>query len=345
MLAKGWAWWMPVSLLVVGCGAAHAVPTEPIERSAHEKRHGEANRTLEARLARNANDPAALAALVDLHIARGGPDDLPQARAAAERCALANPDNSRCAEALGNALTAQSNAGGMFDFVRNARATRDAFERALRFDPLNYRARVSLMRFYLDTPFFLGGSEARARELATETQRTDPDLTRLMRAMCAFDDGKLGDAEEHILAADLRDYELVQGSQHALLLALANAHLDAGRHAQSGRLFRELSRLLPSSERGPYGLGLVARAQGRLAEAAAQLERAAAIAPRPYVYKALGEVQEARREWQRAIAAYHAALAGVPPLARRDQAQVTAHLAQLERRRRWRIRPRPVDSW
>lgn len=332
MLAKGLAWWVPVLLLGAWCDIARAVPTEPIARLVLEKRHGEASRAIEARLARNAADPAALAALVDLRIAHGGPDDLPQARAAAERCVLANPDSSRCAEALGNALTAQSNAGGVFDFVRNARSIRDAFKRALRIDPLNYRARVSLMRFYLAMPFFLGGSEVRARELATETRRTDPDLTRLMRAMCAVDEGKLGDAEEHILAADLRDYELVQGSQRELLLTLATAHLDAGRHAQSGRLFQELSRRLPSSELGPYGLALVARAQGRLLEAAAQLEKAAAIAPKPYVYKTLGEVYEERHDRPRAIAAYHAALAGVPPLARSEQAQVTAHLTQLERR-------------
>jgi tetratricopeptide (TPR) repeat protein len=69
-----------------------------------------------------------------------------------------------------------------------------------------------------------------------------------------------------------------------------------------------------------------------LAEAALQLERAAAIAPRPYIYKTLGEVYEARRDRPRAIAAYQAALAGVPPLARREQKQVTAQLAQLQRR-------------
>src|ERR1041384_1101944 len=89
MLAKAWAWWVPVLLLGAWCDVAGAVPTEPIARLVHEKRHGEAQRTIETRLARDASDPAALAALVDLRIAHGGPDDLLQARAAAERCALA----------------------------------------------------------------------------------------------------------------------------------------------------------------------------------------------------------------------------------------------------------------
>lgn len=256
MLAKDWAWWMPVLLLAAWCDGARAVPTDPIALLVHEKRYGEATRAIEARLARNATDPAALAPLVDLRIAQGWPDGLPLARAAAERCIEANPDSSRCAAALGNALSAQSKAGGVLAFVRNARATRDAFKRALRIDPLNYRARVNLTRFYLDTPFFLGGSGGRARELATETQRTDPDLTRLMRAMCAFDEGKLADAEEHILAADLRNYALVQDSQHELLHTLATAHLEAGRLAQGSRLLQELSRRQPSSDPGlPWGGG------------------------------------------------------------------------------------------
>ncbi|WP_306394283.1 tetratricopeptide repeat protein [Telluria beijingensis] len=331
MLAKGLAWWVPVLLLGVGCDVAHAVQTEPTARLVHEKRFGEARRAIEARLARDATDPVALAASVDLRIARSGPDDLLQARAEAERCVRAHSDSSRCAEALGNALTAQSRAGGAIALVRNARVTRDALERALRFDPMNYRAWVALMRFYLDTPFFLGGSEVRARELATEARYTDPDLTRLMRAIYALEEGKRDEAEQHILAADLREYVLVQGCQRELLLTLATAHLDAGRHAQSSRLFQELSRRLPSSELGPYGLALVARAQGRLADAALHLEKAAAIAPRPYVYKTLGEVYEERHDRPRAIAAYQAALTGVPPLTRGDQAQVTAHLAQLRR--------------
>lgn len=331
MLAKSLAWWAPVLLLGVWNDGVHAVQTEPTARLVYEKRYGEARQVIQARLARNATDPVALAASVDLRVSRGEPDDLAQARVEAERCVRANPDSSACAEALGNALAAQSRAGGVVAFVRNAHATRDALERALRFDPINYRARVALMRFYLEAPFFLGGSEVRAHELATEARFTDPDLTRLMRALTAFEEGKLDEAEQHILAADVSEYELVQGCQRELLLTLATAHLDAGRLTQSSRLFQELRRRLPSSEHGPYGLALVARAQGRLADAVLQLQNAAAIAPRPYIYKTLGEVHEARHDRPRAIAAYQAALAGVPPLARSDQAQVTAHLAQLRR--------------
>jgi tetratricopeptide (TPR) repeat protein len=323
---------VPVLLVGVWSHAVHAGQAEPIAQLVHQKRYEEARRAIDAALARNATDPAALAASVGVRIASGASGSLPQARATAHRCVNANPESSLCAEALGHVLTAQAREGGFIALASNARATRDSFERALRLDPTNDRARVSLMRFYLATPFFLSGSEIRARELASEVRSTDPDLTRLMRALCALDENKFDDAEQYVLAADLREHVLVHDSLHELLLKLASAHFDAGRYARSARLFGELSRQVPSSEAGYYGLALVARAQGRLADAAVELEKAALIAAKPYVYKTLGEVHEARQDRPRAIAAYQAALAGVPPLELHEQKRVTAHLAQLQRR-------------
>ena len=323
---------MVTALLALTGGPAQAGPTDPLAQLVQNKRYVEADRTIAERLAGNAGEASALAAAVDLALARGSAGHLLEARTLAARCARANPDNSLCAEALGNALTAQARAGGMLGLARHARPIRDNYERAVEIDPKNYRARVALLRFYLDTPFFLGGSERRARELASEAQRTDPDLTRLMRALSALDEGKPGDAEQYILAADLSEYVLLQDSERDLLLVLANAHLDAGRHVDSARLFLELGRRLPGSESGSYGLALVARAQGKLTEAAAHLERAALVGPRPYVYKMLGQVAEARRDNRRAISAYRAALTGHPPLDPREHEEAKARLASLKDR-------------
>lgn len=329
MLAKWKGRWGPVLVWLSWSAVAHAAEANPFVQLVHAKRYEEAGRAIDARLARYPDDPVALAARVDLIVAREASDQLAHARAAAERCVRAHPDHSLCAESLGIALAEQARTGGILGKLRHARAIRNAFERAILLDPTNYRARVALLRFYLATPFFLGGSQARARELASEARLTSPDLTRLLRALCALDEGRLDDAEAYILGADLRDYVLVRDSQRELLLKLASAHLDAGRLAHSARLFGELARRLPESEHGPYGLALVARAQGRLAEATRYLEQAVALAPRPYIHKALGELYEARHDRSRAIAAYRAALTGVPPLERRELREVAAHLAQL----------------
>ncbi|WP_312519014.1 tetratricopeptide repeat protein [Massilia sp.] len=341
MLANAWSCWKtlaPLALTLVvlvaalSGGPAQAGQADSVAQMVHLKRYVEADRAIVERLAGNANDAAALAGGVDLALARAQDGHLQEARTLAARCVRANPNASPCAEALGNALAAQARAGGVFGLVRHARSIRDSYERALELDPKNYRARVALLRFYLGTPFFLGGSESRARELASEAQRTDPDLTRLMRALYALEEGRPADAEQYILAADLSEYELVQDSQRELLQELAGAHLDAGRYPESARLYQELGRRVPSSEAGPYGLALVARAQGKLTEAAAQLERAALVAPKPYVYKTLGEVAEARRDKRRAISAYRAALTGHPPLDPREQEEAKARLASLKQR-------------
>ena len=332
MLAQTKAWGLPILLWLASSGDAHAVQSDLLAQLVQQKRYAEVSRVIDARLARDAADPAALAASVDIYIARNRPDDLPLARAMGERCVKANPASSLCAEALGNALTAQKRQGGLVATIGNAHAIRNTLERAVRFDPMNYRARVALVRFYLSTPFFLGGSESRARELATEARRTEPDLARLIRALCALGDKKLDEAEQYILAANLTRYPLVSDSERDVLLTLASAHLDAGHHTASLRLFEELTRRVPSSEHGPYGLALVAQAQGRLLAAVRYLERAAAIAPRPYIYRTLGEVHQARHDGPRAVQAYQAALSGIPPLTWREQRQVTAHLAQLQAR-------------
>lgn len=332
MLGKMTVAVMPVLLWIVCAADAHAVQSGPFRLMIQQQRYAEAGRAIDAGLARNPADANALAGRVDLLLARGPKDNWPEAKTLATRCIKANPGSSVCFEALGHALAAQAKQGNFIAVMRTARATRDAYERALRLDPSNYRARVALLHFYLDTPFFLGGSQERARELGSEAQRTDPHLTRLMRALCALEEGKLADAEQVIMAADLIDYPLVQDSQRDLLLTLANAYFEAGRMDDSARLFEELGRRVPGSELGAVGLALVARAQGRLDEAAMQLARAVTIAPRPQVYKLLGEVHAQRQDRARAIAAYRAALAARPALEGRAQREVSEQLASLQGR-------------
>lgn len=331
MLAQMKYLWGAALLVSSSLYDVHAGPTHPITQLVHQKRFAEAIRTISERQANDPNDAFALAGTVDLIVAQNLSSRFPEARAAAERCVDAHPTNSVCAEALGNALEAQAN-NWMVASLGNTRSLRDAFERAVLLDPSNYRARVSLLRFYLRTPFFLGGSTVRARELAMEVNRTSPDLTRLMLALCAFSEERLQDAEEYILAANLRKYELVEVPHRDLLYKLAVAHLEARRYADSSRLFVELHRRIPTSEYGSVGLALVARAQGRLADAATFLERAAAIGSKPYVYKSLGEVYQAQNNTVRAIAAYQAALSAKPALERRQQEQILARLAQLQQR-------------
>lgn len=322
-----------VVLLMAGAGLefeAQAAPWHPIAQLVHQKRYAEAAKAIAERLAADPQDATALSSSVDLALAQEPAGRLEEARSNAERCAVAHPDNSLCAEALGRVLAATGS--GMFGSLGSKRAMHDAFERAVRFDPTNYRARLALQRYYLDSPFFFGGSAGRALELALEVQRTDPHLARLMLALSALRDKRYADAEQFILAADLSHYPLAEEPHRDLLFKLGTVHLDARRYANSARLFAELARRVPACEHGQYGLGLVARAQGRLAESATYLERAASVVPRAYVYKTLAEVHQALGNPARAITAYQAALSTRPALDLRQQAEISARLAELQAR-------------
>ncbi|MEH6437366.1 tetratricopeptide repeat protein [Massilia sp. DD77] len=324
--------WCGAALIASGVlWDARAAPVHPITQLVQQKRFPDAARVIAERLAADPGDAPALAGMVDLVVAQDAAGRVPEAKAAAERCVAANPTSSTCAEALGRALEAQAS-GWMAASLGNTRAQRDAYERAVLLDPTNYRARVSLVRFYLRAPFFLGGSTIRARELALEVNRTDPDLTRLMLALCAHSEERPQDAEEYVLAADLGKYELVTRVHRDLLSRLAEAHLDAQRFADSARLYAELHRRIPSSESGSYGLAQVARARDKLADAAFYLERAVAIGPKPYVFASLAEVYQAQNDNPRAIAAYQSALGARPALERRRRQEIMARLAQLQQR-------------
>jgi len=315
------------ALLALLCMDAHA---HQFSHQIYLKQYADAERAVAAKLAGEPANPDALAARVDLILAQNQAARLGEARAAADRCVGANPASSICAEALGNVLGGQASAGGVTASLGNARAIRDAFQRAIELDPRNYRARVSLLRYYLKAPFFVGGSAAKARELAEETKATDPELARLMLALCAMNDGKKDEAQKLALSANLANYELVDSAQRDLIFNLADAQLDAKRYAEAAALFGELSRRLPNSEYGNYGLATVARAQGKPAEAIAYLERAAAIAPRGFVYQLMGDIHEQQQNRARAATAYQAALNAQPPLSPAQQSQVSAKLAQLK---------------
>jgi tetratricopeptide (TPR) repeat protein len=188
---------------------------------------------------------------------------------------------------------------------------------------------VSLLRFYLKAPFFLGGSSAKARALAHETESIDPDVARLLSALIAFDDGQNNEAQKLVLSADLTAYEMIEGAQRDLLFQLAQSHLDAKRYQESSRLFNELNKRFSNSEYGHYGLALVAQKQGQTGDMISHLEKALVVTPKVYVYKLLGETYQAANNAQKAIAAYQSALALNPGPPQSQREQIESNIVSL----------------
>jgi tetratricopeptide (TPR) repeat protein len=134
--------------------------------------------------------------------------DFDAAVRAAERAAQLDPRNSDYQLWLGRAYGRKAEIESSFFLGRK---TRQAFEAAVRLDPANIRARRDLAEFYIEAPWFVGGSKDKARQQVEA-------ITQL-------------DQAEGILAlADfLRMQEQPQkaGEQYARLLALKPRKMEA----------------------------------------------------------------------------------------------------------------------
>ncbi len=295
-----------------------------------DKRYVEAELAIHARLATDPRSGDALAGAVDLILAQGqGEQRLDDAERLAQQCVAANPRHSECREARANVLSAKLARSGMFDTVLGSRKVRDAYLDAVVLDPRNYRARVSLLRFYLATPRLMGGSNSLARELANDTGRTNPDVSILMQAICDAEDGKLFKAEGLALSVNLSGAETVLPRQRDLLFAIASQYNRERRFSDSVRVATELRNRFPMSELGYYALGIAAQSQGKHGEALALFDSALAMAPRAAIYYRAGLSMLARQDKSGAGLAFEKALNAKPALSKHQHAEVVERLEEL----------------
>jgi tetratricopeptide (TPR) repeat protein len=294
-----------------------------------EHRFPEAEQAVHARLSLEPRNADALVAGVDLILAQNQEERLGDAGRLADQCVAANPANSECQEARGDVLGAQVARGGIGSVLVNAGAIREAYRKAIELDPQNFRAAVALLRFYLQAPIFVGGSSGRARELASQTGRVNPDVSNLMQAFCDADDGKLSHAEALALSVNLAGAESLLGSQRELMYIISQRYLEQKQFGDSIRVADALRKRFPMSELGYLGLGMAAQAQGRHAEAITLFDSALAVAPRALIHYRIALSALAQNDKAGAALALEKALAGKPGLARHERADAAQRLAAL----------------
>ncbi len=114
-----------------------------------------------------------LARAADLTAARALREkkDFVGAIALLEPIATAEPKNAEVQLELGQALTGRMGSVGLLSKGGMAKRALAAYERAAELDPRSVGARVALIQYYMQAPFFAGGDRkkayANARELAT----------------------------------------------------------------------------------------------------------------------------------------------------------------------------------
>ncbi|HET6760966.1 MAG TPA: tetratricopeptide repeat protein [Gemmatimonadaceae bacterium] len=98
-------------------------------------------------------------------------DDADKAAEWFERAVKMNPKSAVYYDWLGRAYAIQTRNANIFRAPSLARKTRSALETALALDPDNLDVRDDLITYYTRAPGFVGGSKAKAREMALEIKK------------------------------------------------------------------------------------------------------------------------------------------------------------------------------
>ena len=217
------------------------------------------------RVAAQADDVQAVLALAVTALAGSDASARQAALARAEACLLRLPKAAACHYALGTVLGVQAMSEGMLKAARSAGTVKSALTQAQALEPAWYPARSALVEFYLMAPGMMGGSSAKATELAAAAPQ--PEQVRALQARVALQDGKVETALSSLTAlltvtdTDLADDVRQWGAQAAFNL------VNNGQAAKAGAYFERLSKERPGQAMGPYGLARVRTESGAFEEA------------------------------------------------------------------------------
>ena len=260
--------------------AATAAQAQMFKDAALETLHlagksAELQRLAMQRLAVQADDVQAVLALAVTALAGSDAGPRQAALARAESCVQRQPQAASCHYALGTVLGVQAMSEGMLKAARSAGTVKTALIQAHTLEPTWYPARSSLVEFYLVAPGMMGGSTAKAAELAASAPV--PEQARALQARVALQDGKAETAllslmpllavADQELADDVRQW----GAQAAFNL------LNNGQAARAQGFFERLAKDRPGQAVGPYGLARVRTEAGAFDEAVRLFESSATL--------------------------------------------------------------------
>jgi tetratricopeptide (TPR) repeat protein len=276
----------------------------------HAERSSDLLRVARERLTAQPGDAQAVLALA---IAALATNDAPARQAAigrAEACTQEQPQAAVCHYALGVVLGVQAMSEGMVKAARSAGTVKTALIQAQTLDPAWYPARSALVDFYLLAPGIMGGSTAKAADLARAAPT--PDQSRALQARVDLQAGKPELAVQALgglLAAtdpELADDAAQWGMQAGMKL------ISDGQSAKAQPFFERLLRERPGSASGPYGLARVRSENGAHADALKLFDQAAAgkgaaLLPIDYrrgiALQALARTDEAKAAYTRFVTA------------------------------------------
>lgn len=319
-----------VAALTFSLTATTSVHAHEFSAAIKDKKYAEVEHAANKKLATDPENADALIARVDLIVTQGQEARLDEAVKLAEQCIAAHPQKSECHEALGNALGTKAMMGGIMSAIGYATTIRDAFKKAVELDPKNLDARFSLLTYYQQAPGIVGGGSGKAKELAADTNKINPEAGKLMLAAIALADDDFVKAEALALSANPKGADVLLDTQRNTLVAIGTRHARNKQYGEAQRVFFDIEKRYADSNWGAYGLARILQEQGKHQEALPHLERALAVEAAAHIHYRLGQSLQAVNDKGRAIAAYEKALGYKPALGKKLRSDIQDQLKSLK---------------
>ncbi len=294
------------------------------------KKYSEVEATVAAKLAAEPNNADALLARIDVILQQGDSKRFDVAAQMAEQCLQHNPQNSECHEALGNVLGSKAEKGDMMDAVGSLGTIRDAFKTAIALDPANYNAAMSLTSFYLEVPGLMGGSTSSAKKLIRTTEKSNPEVAKLLQAKFDLYDEEFEKASAGALAVNTDNNTTLVKLQRDLLVEIGLTLNREKQFADAEKVLLAVVQHHPDSAPAYLGLGRSLLEQGKPQDALLSLEKSLQINATAAVHYRLGQTWQALGDNKKAVASFEQALAFMPPLSAKSREDVEDQLKALK---------------
>ncbi len=294
------------------------------------KKYAEVENTVAAKLESEPNNADALLASIDLILLEGNLKRFDDAVKLAEQCIQHHPKNSECHESLGNVLGAKAEKGDMMAVVGSLGTIRDSFKTAIELDPANYNAAVSLLSFYLEVPGLMGGSTSSAKKLIRATEKTNPEVAKLLQAKFDLHDEDYEKASLGALTVNTSNNPVINKLQRDLLVEIGLNLNKEKQFTEAEKVFLAVIQRNPDAAPAYLGLGRALLEQGKPQDALSPLENSLRINATAAVHYRLGKTWQALGDEKKAVAFYEQALAFTPALSTKARDDAEAQLKTLE---------------
>lgn len=294
------------------------------------KKYAEVETAVSAQLATEPNNADALLANIDLILLQSNIKRFDEAASMAEQCIRHHPKNSECHESIGNVLSAKAEQGDIMAAVGSLGTIRDAFKQAIALDPANYNATVSLLGFYLEVPGLMGGSTSSAKKLIRTTEKSNPEVAKLLQAKFDLYDEDFAKASAGALTVNTNNNATLVKLQRDLLVDIGLTLNREKQFAEAEKIFAVVIQRHTDVAPAYLGLGRALLEQGKATEALPALEQSLQINATAAVHYRLGQTWQALGDNTKAVSAFEQALAFTPALSEKAREDVQTQLAKLK---------------